>query len=217
MKNSNGKIANFFKKNALYITLAFCILAVGLSVMFIVLSEDKSPVTDFDSVIVQPDNNNSTNVDNPSVEQPNDEPVVKVITFAMPVENTTGVSEYTESLVFNQTLGRYSSHKAMDFYAPEGTKVLAVYGGKIISVENSPLLSGVSITIDHGNGLYTIYNSLSDGDDVFVGQTVEQGDIIGEVSLTNRQEYKDGAHLHFEVKENGEFINPEKYLTIVEK
>ena len=217
MKNSNGKIANFFKKNALYITLAFCILAVGLSVMFIVLSEDKSTINNFDSVIVQPDNNGSTNVDNPSVEQPNDEPVVKVITFAMPVENTTGVSEYTESLVFNQTLGRYSSHKAMDFYAPEGTKVLAVYGGKIISVENSPLLSGVSITIDHGNGLYTIYNSLSDGDDVFVGQTVEQGDIIGEVSLTNRQEYKDGAHLHFEVKENGEFINPEKYLTIVEK
>ncbi len=217
MKNSNGKIVNFFKKNALYITLAFCILAVGLSVMFIVLSEDNSTINNFDSVIVQPDNNGSTNVDKPSVEEPNTEPVVKVITFAMPVENSTGISEYTEELVFNQTLGRYSSHKAMDFYAPEGSKVCAVYGGKVVSVENSPLLSGVSITIDHGDGLFTIYNSLLDGEEVFVGQTVEQGDIIGEVSLTNRQEYKDGAHLHFEVKENGEFINPEKYLTIVEK
>ena len=57
MKNSNGKVANFFKKNALYLTLAFCILAVGLSVMFIILSEGNSSVGNFDSVIEQPEDN----------------------------------------------------------------------------------------------------------------------------------------------------------------
>ena len=78
-------------------------------------------------------------------------------------------------------------------------------------------MQGVTITIDHGNGLKTIYNSLADAESVFQGQTVKQGDVIGEVSTSNRQEYKDGAHLHFEVLENGEKVDPLKYLLIEEK
>jgi murein DD-endopeptidase MepM/ murein hydrolase activator NlpD len=104
----------------------------------------------------------------------------------------------------------------MDFFAPEGSNVYAVYDGVVESV-TSTFLQGVSITIDHGNGLKTVYNSLADGDQVFVGQIVNQGDIIGEVSVTNRQEYKDGAHLHFEVLENNISIDPIKYLSINEK
>ena len=49
------------------------------------------------------------------------------------------------------------------------------------------------------------------------GTIVKQGDVIGQVSTTNRQESKDGAHLHFEVKEDGQLINPEKYLVLDEK
>ena len=78
-------------------------------------------------------------------------------------------------------------------------------------------MTGTTITIDHGNGLYTVYNSLADGDSVFIGQTVKKGAKIGEVSLTNRQESAAGAHLHFQVVENGEVINPAKYLDLEEK
>jgi murein DD-endopeptidase MepM/ murein hydrolase activator NlpD len=134
----------------------------------------------------------------------------------MPVENPTSIGEYSESMVFNSTLGRFSAHMAIDFFADEGTDVLAVYDGKISKIENT-LLKGTTITIEHGNGLYTVYNSLADGDSVSVGQKVKQGDVIGQVSLTNRQEYKSGAHLHFEVIENGENIDPSKYLAFEEK
>ena len=41
--------------------------------------------------------------------------------------------------------------------------------------------------------------------------------MIGEVSVSNRTEYKDGAHLHFEVMEDGVLIDPIKYLAIEEK
>ena len=134
----------------------------------------------------------------------------------MPVNTTISVGEYSETMVFNQTLNRYSSHKAIDFFAPEGTPVMAVYDGTIESV-NTSLLQGTTIIIDHGNGLKTVYNSLLDGDDVIVGQKVTQGEVIGEVSATNRQESKDGPHLHFSVEENGQVIDPIKYLAIAEK
>ena len=78
-------------------------------------------------------------------------------------------------------------------------------------------MQGTTITIDHGNGLYSIYNSLADGDSVSVGKSVNQGDEIGQVSVSNRQEYKAGAHLHFEVKENGQLVDPAKYLESQEK
>jgi murein DD-endopeptidase MepM/ murein hydrolase activator NlpD len=73
------------------------------------------------------------------------------------------------------------------------------------------------VTIDHGNGLKTVYNSLADGDSVTEGQVVKAGDVIGQVSVTNRQEYKSGAHLHFEVLENGDSIDPIKYLNMDNK
>ena len=144
------------------------------------------------------------------------EPVQETITFIMPVSEVTSISEYTTTMVFNSTLDRYQTHTAIDFYAQEGTPVYAVWKGTIESVTND-LLKGVTVIIDHGNGLKTVYNSLADGDAVSVGQTVKQGDIIGEVSVTNRQEYGEGAHLHFEVLENGVVIDPIKYLTIDEK
>ena len=46
---------------------------------------------------------------------------------------------------------------------------------------------------------------------------MKKGDTIATVSDNNRQEYKDGAHLHFEVIENGKKIDPETYLLSAEK
>ena len=134
----------------------------------------------------------------------------------MPVTNPTAIGAFSDTMVWCSTLNRFESHLAIDFYADEGTSVLAAYDGTVESVE-STFLEGVTVTIDHGNGLKTVYNSLLDADTVAVGQTVSQGDIIGDVSVSNRQEYKDGAHLHFEVVENGEIIDPAKYLSIDEK
>ena len=50
-----------------------------------------------------------------------------------------------------------------------------------------------------------------------VGASVNKGDELGVVSTNNRTEYKDGAHLHFEVLENGVKVDPYKYLLTEEK
>ncbi len=197
----------FIRKNAVYVVLALCIIAVGLSVTLMMVAQNNSIRQELEVPVVNPDNNGDTTPD---------EPVDNVITFTLPVEKATGIEEYSEMPVFNSTLGRYEAHLAVDFFAPEGTDVVAVYDGKVESIENS-LIYGTTITIDHGNGLKTVYNSLADGDMVVAGQQVAKGEVIGQVSVTNRHEYKEGAHLHFEVFENDVSVDPALYLMFEEK
>ena len=49
------------------------------------------------------------------------------------------------------------------------------------------------------------------------GDTVTRGQAIGTVAAATGAEYKDGAHLHFEVIEKGESVDPSSYLTLEEK
>lgn len=229
MKKSNGKFTLFLRRNAVYLVLAFCILAVGISIIFMVTNNNPPLTGENDKPVIEtpidPGNSDPTikpgdneQPSDPTIkpDEPDVDPVAKPITFIMPVSNTTAINDYSEVMVWNSTLGRFNSHLAIDFFATEGTDVMAVYDGTIKSVESS-LLTGTTIIIDHGNGLFSKYNSLADGESVSVGQTVKQGDVIGQVSVTNRQEYKDGAHLHFEVIEDGAVIDPDKYLEINEK
>lgn len=207
-----GTFQNFIKKNASNLVVILCILAIGLTATLVAISNSKSGLNSELNNSDLPSNNIQDGSGNIEEEKP----VVEIISFIMPVENATSIVEYSEQLVFNSTLNRYNAHQAMDFFAPEGTNVYAVYDGKVESVTNE-LLQGTTVVIDHGNGLKTVYNSLLDADSVLVGQQVSKGDIIGQVSSSNRQEHKSGSHLHFEVIENGQAINPNKYLTLDEK
>lgn len=219
-KQTENRFLIFLRRNMLYLILSACIVAVGLSITLMLINQQGN-----NSAVIEPDVPTIIDPvpdvpDEPVIEPeipdiPN-QPVNKPIIFIMPVESSTSIGAYSETMVWSSTLNRFSAHLAIDFYADEGTPVLAVYDGVVENVETS-LIKGTSITIDHGNGLKTVYNSLADGDMVVKGQSVKQGDIIGEVSVSNRQEYKDGAHLHFEVYENGEKIDPIKYLAFEEK
>lgn len=213
-------VLSFFKRNAAYIILALCIIAIGLSITFVMINRSSSlKIEEANRIIEEPvsetpnDDNGQTPVTDPVDTEVPDTPVSNVISFVVPIENVTSIEDYTETLSYNATLKRFEAHKAIDFFAEEGTPVFAAYGGVVSKVENT-LLTGTTITIDHGNGLFTVYNSLADGDKVFVGQTVLKGAVIGEASVTNRQESAEGSHLHFQVVENGVAINPYKYLEL---
>jgi murein DD-endopeptidase MepM/ murein hydrolase activator NlpD len=231
MKQTNGKFLTFIRKNAVYLVLSLCILAVGLSVAFMLINRPNesvdqgsnppvvtSPVDDTpsDPVVTPPDDTPSDPVVTPPDQNEDVQPVQKPVTFIVPVAETTSVNDYSDTMVWNSTLGRFSAHKAVDFFAPEGTSVFAVFGGEIESVDNS-FLEGYTVTVNHGNGLKTVYNSLSENVSVTVGQKINQGDVIGEVSVTNRKEDNDGAHLHFYMIEDGIVSDPGKYLSFENK
>lgn len=152
-----------------------------------------------------------------SGDDPSDQPVSGKVTFIMPCAGATVIKSYTENtLVFNSTLGAYMGHMGIDFAASEGAEVVCVYDGVIESITTS-YLTGTTVTVDHGNNLKTVYNSVDANEALFEGATVKQGDVIGYVSTNNLQEYKDGPHLHFEVHKGGQTVNPDEYLIGEEK
>lgn len=83
-------------------------------------------------------------------------------------------------------------HSGMDFGAPEGTPVYAPALGKVVLAEKL-IVTGNTITLDHGMNLYTTYYHLS-AIDVQVGDWVEPGQVIGKVGNTG---FSTGAHLHW--------------------
>ena len=87
--------------------------------------------------------------------------------------------------------------------------VAAALGGTVTRVENAPVIGNV-VEIEHEGGLSTIYYSLADVQ-VEQGQEVSQGEVIAKAGQ-NEYEKDLGVHLHFEVHENGEPVNPHRYL-----
>ena len=105
--------------------------------------------------------------------------------------------------------GKNSFHTGVDFVAPAGTPVFAAAGGVVASAESHQEY-GQSVDIDHDNGLTTRYAHLSRYK-VKVGDVVMKGQLLGEVGSTGRAT---GPHLHFEVREKGIPLNPNRFLTV---
>lgn len=106
---------------------------------------------------------------------------------------------------------RKSTHTGIDFAAPNGTAILAAESGKVITAE---ALSGYgnTVVIDHGSNIWTLYAHIRpNGIKVKVGDEVKRGDKIAEVGTTGTST---GYHLHFEVRKNGEAVNPRDYLNL---
>jgi murein DD-endopeptidase MepM/ murein hydrolase activator NlpD len=100
-----------------------------------------------------------------------------------------------------------SMHTGMDFRGNVGDPIHATAAGKVVKAgwEGG---YGQMVEIDHGEGLTSRYGHLSEID-VWTGQTVHVGDVIGHLGSTGRST---GPHLHYETRVNGEAVNPEKFL-----
>lgn len=131
--------------------------------------------------------------------------------YVMPVSEYTAGQQFSDKLVFNQTLKQWRTHNGVDFIAAKDSEVKAVYGGEVTSVENTTL-EGTVVTVKQTDGITAIYKSLGSDVKVEAGQTVKAGDVIGYVSETMVTEKSEGAHLHLEMKKDGKYVDPLEYL-----
>lgn len=103
--------------------------------------------------------------------------------------------------------GGAAFHAGLDFPGPMGSPIYAAAKGTVSFV--GPRQGyGNCIEIDHGNGLMTRYGHLS-GFRSRVGEKVDAGTLIGAMGSTGRST---GSHLHFEVRVNGQPVNPRPFL-----
>jgi murein DD-endopeptidase MepM/ murein hydrolase activator NlpD len=102
---------------------------------------------------------------------------------------------------------RVSTHTGLDIAATTGTPIKVVADGTITLAAYSGSY-GYLVKVDHGNGVKTWYGHTSKML-VKEGQKVKAGDTIALVGSTGNST---GPHLHFEVRINGEHVNPQKYL-----
>ncbi len=151
--------------------------------------------------------------DNPSSE---DKPVVNVPeSMGLPMDAVTVSNDF--GFYHNQTLNNYYEHKGVDFTAAVGAEVKAAQSGTIESIYKADILLGTEIVVDHGDGLKTVYRFVTEREGLKVGDTVEKGEVIATVAEATGNEYKDGPHLHFEVLENGQQVDPTLHITLEEK
>lgn len=102
---------------------------------------------------------------------------------------------------------RVSTHTGLDIATTTGTPIKVVADGTVTFAAYSGSYGNL-VKVDHGNGVETWYGHTSKML-VKAGQEVKSGDTIALVGSTGNST---GPHLHFEVRINGEHVNPQKYL-----
>ncbi|MEO8706659.1 MAG: M23 family metallopeptidase [Kofleriaceae bacterium] len=100
-----------------------------------------------------------------------------------------------------------TAHLGIDYAAPVGTPVAAAAAGTVTFKAFSPTGAGNLVMIKHDGGIETAYMHLSKFADIKIGQRVAAKTLIGFVGSTGMST---GPHLHFGVKQKGNWIDPSK-------
>ena len=135
--------------------------------------------------------------------------VMEQTLVALPSSNPASVMMMSSGFGYRSDpfTGAGAMHAGLDFRGPIGTPILASARG-VVSFVGVKSGYGNVVEIDHGHGIMTRYAHLS-GFDTRVGMKVDVGQKIARMGSTGRST---GSHLHFEVRLNGQALNPRRFL-----
>jgi murein DD-endopeptidase MepM/ murein hydrolase activator NlpD len=126
--------------------------------------------------------------------------------FVMPV---AGRASSGYGLRADPIHGGQMNHPGFDLAATAGTEVAAAAGGTVVHAGPAGTYGNL-VTVRHDNGFETRYAHLSEVD-VKVGDVVPPGAPLGKVGTTG---YSTGPHLHFEIRHDGQAIDPAPLLPL---
>lgn len=99
--------------------------------------------------------------------------------------------------------GRYM-HKGIDLINRPKCVVWAAQDGKVI-IKDRFFLTGNTVVLDHGLGVFTLYAHLEEFADLEVGEMLKKGNPVGKLGMTG---YATGYHLHWELRVNNMPVDP---------
>ena len=223
-ENKNKKKRALTKEKRFYLITGISALATLVAIVFIAvlvsgLGKVTPPTGNNSGEIETPvggDTGNNDDVGDTGNSDDVEEPVITTPEgMILPMVATNVINDY--GFYHNKTLNNYYEHTGMDFSAEIGAEVLCVEDGVVEGIYRDDVLTGTEIVIDHGNGLKSVYRFIEVAEGLSTGKQVKKGDVIATVSEANGEEYKDGAHLHFELKKDGASVDPITYLPFEEK
>ncbi|MDR0978920.1 MAG: M23 family metallopeptidase [Lachnospiraceae bacterium] len=144
----------------------------------------------------------------PSSPEPTPEPMPE---FKKSVDGEI-LREYAkDSLIYSETLKEWITHNGVDIKTNKGAVVKASADGVVEAIKNDPRY-GLTVIVSHTRGFKTVYSNLLTAEFVSIGEMVVSGQTLGTVGNTASFEIADEYHLHFEVLENGEYVDPTIYI-----
>ena len=131
--------------------------------------------------------------------------------FIFPVEGEIIMEHSMDMPVYWKTLDQYMTHSGIDIASETGTAVQAFAGGTVTKIDEDDSM-GVTVEINHGNGLISVYSNLAADGLIELGEVVPQGTVIGKVGQSSLFEFESPDHLHFELIKGGQPVDPLDYL-----
>lgn len=132
--------------------------------------------------------------------------------FIRPIEGETAKIFSMDSLIYSETLQEWVTHRGIDIKAEKGAEVKVIADGTIKSIKTDPRY-GISIIIKHSKGFESVYACLlNEAQGLKEGDTIKQGQVIGNVGNSGVFESAEGMHLHFEMTKDGDYVNPDIYV-----
>ena len=155
---------------------------------------------------------NQSNTENNGDASKNANSVENNAEFIRPIEGETAKIFSMDSLIYSETLQEWVTHRGIDIKAEKGAEVKAIADGTIKSIKTDPRY-GISIIIKHSKGFESVYACLlNEAQGLKEGDTIKQGQVIGNVGNSGVFESAEGMHLHFEMTKDGDYVNPDIYV-----
>ena len=200
-------------RRALYIALALCVVAAGVTGYLVTHREApaQQPVTQAKPPVVTPVKPDLPAQEEPEEEEPPVEAAAQLLPQVVsPLDGTTVTVFSMSELLYDETMADWRTHEGLDIQAAEGDAVKTAAAGEVTSVTQDELM-GTTVCITHSGGYVTKYSSLQENPPISQGQQLAAGDIVGYVG-TAAAEASMGPHLHFSVEKDGTLIDPKEYV-----
>lgn len=125
--------------------------------------------------------------------------------FSFPLARWHGVSD---PFGVDIPMNRFHTGIDLDLWGMPHSSIFSACSGVVTTVEFLTYSYGYHVIVDCGGGFSTLYAHMSEID-VTVGQRVSAGTQVGVSGVTG---FTTGEHLHFEIRVNGQAVNPQNYL-----